>query len=73
MMHLRKPRAVDLLPLRRPPPLLAVASFFAPTTDLLNLGPSLHLVRVEVVLEVLRQFSLLKCGEYERESSKRFG
>ena len=59
-MHLRNFLVVvDLLPFRRPPSLLAVPRFFAQAADVLDLGPRLPLTRVEVVLEFLRQFSLL--------------
>ena len=52
-------RAVTyLLPLRRPPSLLAVPCLFAASADVLNLGPRLDLVGVKVVLEVFRQFTL---------------
>ena len=61
-MHLRNLLAVDLLPFRRPPSLLAVPRLFAPAANVLDLGPRLHLVRVKVILEVLRQFSLLLDG-----------
>lgn len=62
MMHLRNLLVVDLLPFRRPPSLVAIRRFFAPAANVLNLGPCLHLVRVKVMLEVFRQFSLLVRG-----------